>query len=108
MRAAPAVTASTASSASRPKPSETMSWTALSARYAATTAGSRDSVSGSMPDFTRTRGTARPSTRAARTFAACSFKALWSPIADTTAPATGASGRSSSHRTASSAPSEWP
>ena len=61
-----------------------------------------------MPDFIRTFGTARPSTRAARTLTACSRSALWSPIAEMTAPATGAAGRSSSHSTASSAPSEWP
>ena len=61
-----------------------------------------------MPDFTRTRGSTRPSTRAARTLAACSFKALSRPIADTTAPATGAPGRSSSHSTTSKAPSECP
>ncbi len=75
---------------------------------ATTAAGSRDSVSGSIPDFMRIFGVTRPSTRATRTFSACSRSALCSPIAEITAPATGAAGRSSSHSTLSSAPSEWP
>ena len=46
-------------------------------------------MAGSMPDFIRTFGTARPRTRAARTFPFCSRSALWSPIAEMTAPASG-------------------
>ena len=61
-----------------------------------------------MPDFTRTFGSTRPSTRAARTLAACSRSALCSPIAERTAPATGGAGSRTSHSAAISAPSEWP